>query len=1486
MSYLSQRFRAALPLLLVLTLALAAPPVLRALVISEIHYHPPVGQEALEFIEISSDSSTPEDISGYSFAGGVTFQFPAGTILQPGGIVVVCADVEAMKAHYGIQNVVGNFTGKLDNGGESIKIANQAGIVLQSVHYNDRGKWPAAPDGTGHTLALRSLHLDPGEPESWIQSAELGGSPGRPNFSGGPSTTVDETLVAVGEVWKYQKGTQPFSTPETDWREPGHDDSAWLEGTTGFGYGDNDDSTVLNDMQNSYSSVACRKRFSVSAGQLAGPGDFFLGIDFDDGFCAYLNGAELARTNCGAAGTDMAWNAIATGSHEAGTEELHPIPRDLLRAGENVLAIAGYNFSLASSDFSLIPRVFLRRARDTAGPPTTEVSLNELYRGAQAGKGWVEIYNPHAAAVDLSGYRLTDDPARASSYLLPSGSVVAPHGFLKLDETQTLLALSLPEIHLFLTGPDGLVAAASVFDRLPPPGLGPGDYSEVRFPDGGPLDWVTRTPTPGSPNQVERTTAVVINEIFYNPPEGRRGEFVELYNRGSAAVDVSGFSFDKGINYTFEPGTVMAPGGYLVVTDDPALMAQNYGYLEAKGPFLGQLSNGGESLRLADRWGNPVNEVRYRDGGSWPKWADGGGSSLELIDPAADNSLAAAWDSSDETAKGQWEQLSFHVPAYVPTGDSELHLYLIEAGICHLDDVSISRAAGANLIPNPGFETSTTPWVIQGTHVLSHRIQSDSHTGSACLEVIASAKGDTLVNRLEVDTSPAMTAGPYDVSLWARWQRGTSLLIAHGEFSAGPYGARPSPAVNLSGNTLAARLRMTIPMNLGTPGEENSVRRRLREETGSGNLGPLIADVSHRPASPAAADPAVVTARVVDPDGVGSVKAFYRAGSANGVFSSIDLLDDGLHGDGEPGDGIYGGQIPPFPNGTKVVFYIEAADLPGALRRFPLEAPGKTCLYQVQGPLQDRLDTSRLILDDARTAELQNRPLHSNDLLDGTFVFNNDEVYYNIGVRYRGSPWGRPSRALYRVRFESDHPFHRGQADINLSSRGSAPNEGMCYFLIGRDSAPGIPVPTEDYAYCKMWFNGASAGTYGILQPVDMDYLKKWFGPNANGPVLKAVGRIAFNDGGALAGWDGASYIHMGLNSENYRGYFVHSVNQTLDNWDPLFALTKVMDKRQTPDLAFDAQIDSILNVEAFLRVIAPRVLMSDWDAFSIGNGHNGYLVFDERDSRWQLIPFDEDNTFSNPAPNLFGSSDDSVVRLLGRPGPRRTYYRILWEYLAGYWSAATAGPFLDAVQAASGLGTGGIKGYISTSAASVRSMVLPFTNIPFRITTNGGNEVNATQATILLEGDVPVQVATILYQRNDGDVAPLQGTWSTPTHWKATFDLPDRDNLFLFLGFDSSGTLLYQKSIMVHTGIVFLRGDSNRDQALDLGDALKTLFYLFLGDPLPCVEAADANDDGKVNISDSLGILEYLFLSGPPPAAPFPAAGVDPTPDGLGCTG
>src|SRR5512146_3172241 len=63
---------------------------------------------------------------------------------------------------------------------------------------------------------------------------------------------------------------------------------------------------------------------------------------------------------------------------------------------------------------------------------------------------------------------------------------------------------------------------------------------------------------------------IVINEIHYNPDvKTELVEFVELYNKGSAAVDLSGWRLADAVEYAFPAGTSLPADGFLVVARNP-----------------------------------------------------------------------------------------------------------------------------------------------------------------------------------------------------------------------------------------------------------------------------------------------------------------------------------------------------------------------------------------------------------------------------------------------------------------------------------------------------------------------------------------------------------------------------------------------------------------------------------------------------------------------------------------------------------------------------------------------------------------------------------------------------------------------------------------------------------------------------------------------------------------------------------------------------
>lgn len=134
---------------------------------------------------------------------------------------------------------------------------------------------------------------------------------------------------------------------------------------------------------------------------------------------------------------------------------------------------------------------------------------------------------------------------------------------------------------------------------------------------------------------------VVINEIMYHPPDDLDNlQYVELHNHGRQSVNVSGWSFTKGIKFVFPANTVLNPGAFLVVARSMSDFSTRYGReLAVLGNFTGKLSHSGEELELVNAQKQAIDSVHFTDSDRWPRGPDGYSASLERISPASPGTL-------------------------------------------------------------------------------------------------------------------------------------------------------------------------------------------------------------------------------------------------------------------------------------------------------------------------------------------------------------------------------------------------------------------------------------------------------------------------------------------------------------------------------------------------------------------------------------------------------------------------------------------------------------------------------------------------------------------------------------------------------------------------------------------------------------------------------------------------------------------------------
>lgn len=144
-----------------------------SVVITEIMYNPPESNmDSLEFIELYNPNTVAVDLSGWTMSSGFDLEFPAGTTIPAEDFLILCVDEAAFVNTLGYSGATLQWTeGALSNGGETVAISNDNGVVVSSVTYDDMVPWPTEPDGDGPSLQVCDPTMDLNNPANWAASA-------------------------------------------------------------------------------------------------------------------------------------------------------------------------------------------------------------------------------------------------------------------------------------------------------------------------------------------------------------------------------------------------------------------------------------------------------------------------------------------------------------------------------------------------------------------------------------------------------------------------------------------------------------------------------------------------------------------------------------------------------------------------------------------------------------------------------------------------------------------------------------------------------------------------------------------------------------------------------------------------------------------------------------------------------------------------------------------------------------------------------------------------------------------------------------------------------------------------------------------------------------------------------------------------------------------------------------------------------------------
>jgi hypothetical protein len=512
--------------------------------ITEIMYNPPWGEQ-YEYIEIMNSGGSVVDLSGFSFTG-IDYMFPNGVKIEPGQTIVIVSDISpsAFSSLYPGVAPVGYFGKRLSNSGEQIDLKDAAGNIVCSVNYQPSGLWDSRANGGGYSLELTDPAADTRDPANWRASAFVGGSPGSINPQPQSAAIRINEFMASNLTAVSNNGT--FS----DWIEL-------------CNYGN----TPVNLNNWSLTDGSNPRRFVFTNSVVINPGEFIVL------WCDNYFSLPGLHTGFGL-------------KQESQTIRLFDDKTNCVDSLTYGYQITDYSCGLdTNGNWALC---YPTPGAPNQPAPTAAYSnlfINEILPNPLPGESdWIELINLHTnLPAQLDGVFLsngkTTDRLWAPAFLPPRGLIV-----LYADETPTLnhlkFKLSATGGILTLYDPYGTEIQKLVYPAMPE------NVSRGSFPDGSPFIYnFTATKSPGETNYLTTSAAVRLSEVLaYNISSvtnfaGNFSDFIEIQNRASYSVDLTGFSLSidsaaKGEWY-FPSGLVIPARSFIVVWCDPALPPMN-----------------------------------------------------------------------------------------------------------------------------------------------------------------------------------------------------------------------------------------------------------------------------------------------------------------------------------------------------------------------------------------------------------------------------------------------------------------------------------------------------------------------------------------------------------------------------------------------------------------------------------------------------------------------------------------------------------------------------------------------------------------------------------------------------------------------------------------------------------------------------------------------------------------------------------------------
>jgi hypothetical protein len=492
------------------------------IVINEIMYNS-IGND-VEYVELYNASTTQYNLQNWYILDDNDSHSPCilNWTLNPGEYLIIAGDVTQFKQKYpNVVNVnpnafdTGGTGWSLANGGDVVRLFDNNKTLYDMVAYSDGGDWPTSPDGNGPSLELLHPALDNSLPTSWDPSSVVGGTPGAKNSV-------------------YTENVQP--TCKDGFRSP--------------------------DLPTTSDNVV----ISVLAFDNEGLSRVQLYVNLGSGYVA--QNMNDNGTDGDAAAGDSLFSTTIPAQASGKVVKYYAVAMDDIGQQDSWPNNAPTDYHAYTVDYQP-PRLRI----------TELLAVNNTVNKDEFGEydDWFEIHNEDTRTVNLSGMFVSNNLNNPNAFQLPSINLApGEYKIFWADNTPNQgnwhvdfkLSSAGEEVGIFEP-----VAHGNVLIDGWKYGLMSADVSMGFMPETGTAPEYLTSPTPGTSNATSQLfSPVCINEFQATSDFGGTDDWVEIYNRGTQAFDLSGcFLSDERANHTkwtFPQGKKLNPGEYLVIYED------------------------------------------------------------------------------------------------------------------------------------------------------------------------------------------------------------------------------------------------------------------------------------------------------------------------------------------------------------------------------------------------------------------------------------------------------------------------------------------------------------------------------------------------------------------------------------------------------------------------------------------------------------------------------------------------------------------------------------------------------------------------------------------------------------------------------------------------------------------------------------------------------------------------------------------------------